>query len=307
MDAKNDIEQIHTSVLLRETMHYLSPRTGGIYVDGTLGLGGHTAALLERSAPDGRVIAFEWDQAAIELAKVRLQQYGERLVVIRRNFAEIGNGLKDQGIDAVDGLLVDIGLSSLQLDQGGRGFSFRQDEPLDMRMDTRKATTATSIINGSSEEELADIFYYFGDEKQARPIAREIVRERKLGKITTSKQLATIVARAVPKRFHPKKIHVATKVFQAVRIAVNRELENLATFLDDSIAYLNPGAPVCVISFHSLEDRLVKRRFKADKRLEIKTKRPVMPSVAEQKLNSRARSARLRVAVRKEQECRGVL
>ena len=296
-----DIEQIHRSVMLDETMRFLSPHPGGTYVDGTLGLGGHTLAILERSEPDGRVIAFEWDEEAIKLAATRLQPYQHRLTIIRRNFAEIGSGLSEQGVGMVDGIMVDIGLSSLQLDRGGRGFSFRQDEDLDMRMDNRRTTTAASIINNCSEEELADIFFYYGDEKQARPIAGEIVQARKLGKITTTKQLAVLVARAVPKRFHPKKIHVATKVFQALRIAVNHEIENLATFLDDAVCYLKPGARLCVISFHSLEDRLVKRKFKENKELEVLTPKPVVPTEKERRLNPRARSARLRVSARKEE------
>lgn len=294
-----DIEQIHCSVLLDETMRFLSPHSGGTYVDGTLGLGGHTLAILKRSEPDGKVIAFEWDDKAITLAETRLGQYEQRLTIIHRNFAEISEGLDELGIEMVDGILVDIGLSSLQLDQGGRGFSFRQDEVLDMRMDIRRKTTAASIVNNCSEEELADIFFYYGDEKQARPIARKIAQARKQKKITTSKQLVDLVASAVPKRFHPKKIHVATKVFQALRIAVNRELENLATLLDDAGRFLKPGARLCVISFHSLEDRLVKRKFKENKQLEVITRKPVIPTLNEIGMNPRARSARLRVAARR--------
>ncbi len=205
-------------------------------------------------------------------------------------------GLDELGIDQVDGLLIDIGLSSLQLDMGERGFSFQSDEMLDMRMDNRGTTTAQSILATGSEQELADIFFYYGEERQARPIASAIVGYRKQKKIETTKQLVEIVARAVPKRFHPKRIHVATKVFQALRIAVNTELENLARILDDGVRYLKPGASFCVISFHSLEDRIVKRKFKNNEMLEVLTGKPVMSSPEEIAVNPRSRSARLRVA-----------
>jgi 16S rRNA (cytosine1402-N4)-methyltransferase len=289
-------EQIHTSVLLPECLHYLSPQAGRVYVDGTLGLGGHTAAILAASAPDGRVVAFEWDDSALQLAQKRLAEYGNRLTIVRRNFAELAAGLDELGIEQVDGLLIDIGLSSLQLDMGERGFSFQSDEMLDMRMDNRGATTAQSILATGSEQELADIFFYYGEERQARPIAAAIVGYRRQEKIETTKQLVEIVARAVPKRFHPKRIHVATKVFQALRIAVNTELENLAHILDDGVRYLKPGANFCVISFHSLEDRIVKRKFRNNEMLEVLTGKPVMSSPEEIAVNPRSRSARLRVA-----------
>mgnify|MGYP001491017616 FL=1 len=299
MGPEAAIDEIHRSVLLDEVLQYLDPVPGGLYVDGTLGLGGHTAAILSRSGPDGRVIAFEWDEAAIELSRKRLEDYGSRLTIIRSNFAEIVAGLEGLGIDQVDGVLIDIGLSSLQLDRGGRGFSFQRDEPLDMRMDIRQDTTAASLLASCSEEQLADIFFYFGDEYQARPIAAEIARARDKEPIRTTRQLAALVAAAVPRRFHPKKIHVATKVFQALRIAVNTELENLARILDEAVPLLKPGARLCVISFHSLEDRIVKRKFRQNRQLEILTARPVMPRAEEIAENPRSRSARLRVACKK--------
>ncbi len=277
-------------------MHYLAPQAGRIYVDGTLGLGGHTEAILAASSPDGKVVAFEWDESALQLAQQRLAGYGNRVTVVRRNFAEIAVGLDELGVAQVDGLLIDIGLSSLQLDMGERGFSFQSDELLDMRMDNRGATTAQTILASGSEQELADIFYYYGEERQARPIASAIVEYRRKEKIRTTKQLVDIVARAVPRRFHPRKIHVATRVFQALRIAVNTELENLARILDDGVRYLKPGATFCVISFHSLEDRIVKRKFKNNKMLEVLTNKPVMSSAEEITVNPRSRSARLRVA-----------
>ncbi len=299
MAAEAAIEEIHRSVLIDEVLQYLDPVPGGLYVDGTLGLGGHTAAILSRCAPDGRVVAFEWDEAAIELSRKRLADFGSRLTIIRSNFAEIVIGLKGLGIDRVDGVLIDIGLSSLQLDRGGRGFSFQRDEPLDMRMDIRQDATAASLLASCSEEQLADIFFYFGDEYQARPIAAEIVRARQKEPIRTTRQLAALAAAAVPRRFHPKKIHVATKVFQALRIAVNTELENLARILDEAVPLLKPGARFCVISFHSLEDRIVKRKFRQNSDLEVLTARPVMPQAEEIAENPRSRSARLRVACKR--------
>jgi 16S rRNA (cytosine1402-N4)-methyltransferase len=299
MGPEQQEEAVHCSVLPAEVLHYLAPRSGGVYVDGTLGLGGHTEAILHHSSPDGRVIAFEWDEAAIARSRIRLQPFGDRLTIVRRNFAEIAAGLAELGVEQVDGILIDIGLSSLQLDMGGRGFSFRRDEPLDMRMDTRRQVTAASLLASCTEQELADIFFYYGDEKQARPIAREIVNSRYPEKIVSSGQLAAVVARAIPRRFHPEKIHVATKVFQALRIAVNSELENLARIIDDVPPLLRSGARFCVISFHSLEDRLVKRKFREMGDLEILTSKPIVPTPGEIAANPRARSARLRVAARK--------
>jgi 16S rRNA (cytosine1402-N4)-methyltransferase len=292
-------EKIHTSVLLHECMGYLSPETGKLYVDGTLGLGGHTEKILQLSAPEGRVLSFDWDESAIAKATERLQEFGDRFQVQRRNFAEISEGLDSVGIDQIDGMMIDVGLSSLQLDMGKRGFSFQQDEVLDMRMDSRREMTAGSILQNSTEEQLADIFFYYGEERQARPIAAAIVAQRKIEKIEMTKQLVGVIARAVPKRFHPKRIHVATKVFQALRIAVNTELENLGTILDEGVKYLKPGARFCVISFHSLEDRIVKRKFRDNDSLVVLTSRPIVATEEEIAANPRSRSARLRVAEKK--------
>jgi 16S rRNA (cytosine1402-N4)-methyltransferase len=292
-------EEIHTSVLLEECMHFLAPGPKKVFVDGTLGLGGHSAALLTRSAPDGRVIAFEWDENALARSARRLVAFADRLTIVRRNFAELAETLAELGVDEVDGILLDVGLSSLQLDLGGRGFSFRQDELLDMRMDNRRTVTAQSLLACCREEELADIFYYYGDERQARPIARAIVEHRVKESLRTTGQLVDVVSRAIPKRFHPKKIHVATKVFQALRIAVNSELENLARAVDAGVGCLKPGGIFCVISFHSLEDRVVKRKFRENQLLEVLTSRPVTPSPQEVAANPRSRSARLRVARKK--------
>jgi 16S rRNA (cytosine1402-N4)-methyltransferase len=222
---------LHTPVLLEETLKLLAPVDGEIYVDGTLGLGGHTREILEQCGPTGQVIGFDRDGDAIARAQRNLAPYGRRVTFIRRNFAEIKQGLSELDIAHVDGLLLDIGLSSLQLDASGRGFSFKGNELLDMRMDDRGRITAADLLNRRSADELADIFYYYGEERHARRIAARIVSEREKVGFETTDQLAAVVAQAIPKRFHPKKIHVATKVFQALRIAVNRELESLARIL----------------------------------------------------------------------------
>jgi 16S rRNA (cytosine1402-N4)-methyltransferase len=288
---------LHTPVLLEETLKLLAPADGGIYVDGTLGLGGHTREILEKCGPTGKVIGFDRDGDAIARAQRNLAPYGRRVAFIRRNFAEIKKGLSELDIAHVDGLLLDIGLSSLQLDASGRGFSFKGNEPLDMRMDDRGQVTAADLLNRRSADELADIFYYYGEERHARRIASRIVSAREKIGFETTGQLVAVVAQAIPKRFHPKKIHVATKVFQALRIAVNGELESLARILDETVDILKPGGRICVISFHSLEDRLVKWKFRENPALKVLTKKPVVPSAAEQERNPRARSAKLRAAL----------
>jgi len=296
MRQSSEAAQIHRSVLLDECIAFLNLQSGKVYMDGTMGLGGHSEGILQASAPEGRVIAFDWDGAAIEKSRQRLAVFGDRLTIVRRNFSEIKEGLAECGIDRVDGILIDIGLSSLQLDIGGRGFSFQQDEPLDMRMDIRQKVTAASILANCKEQELADIFYYYGEEKQARRIASFVVEERKKRPFETSRQLVDIISKAVPKRFHPKRKHVATLVFQALRIAVNTELENLSKILDEAANHLIPGSRFCVISFHSLEDRMVKRKFRENDKFKVLTKKPVRASQEEVEANPRSRSARLRVA-----------
>lgn len=293
--------EIHRSVLPDETISLLAPQDGGIYLDGTLGMGGHTRIILEKSGPSGRVIGFDWDEKAMAIARENLAPYGDRVIFVRSNFASAVETLPELGIDKIDGLLLDLGISSLQLDgagpdKDGRGFSFKGGEPLDMRMDDRNETTAAHLVNTLKVKELADIFYYYGDERQARRIAARIGEERQRERIETTDQLAELVARAIPKRFHPKNIHVATRVFQALRIAVNRELENLKKILAEADRILKPGARFCVISFHSLEDRLVKLGFRANPRLEVITRKPITPGPAECRTNPRARSAKLRAA-----------
>jgi len=290
---------IHIPVLLVKTIELLAPVDGGIYVDGTLGLGGHTEKILQTCGPSGRVIGFEWDDNALELATIRLAPFGQRFSSQHRSYSEILEGLTEMKIKRVDGLLLDLGVSSLQFDNQTRGFSFQNDGPLDMRMDKRGHTTAETIINDYSKDDLADILYYFGEERQARRIAEHIVAERQKERINTTLHLAHIIARAIPRKFHPHKIHVATKSFQALRIAVNKELDNLAIFLDTVTKILKPGGRVCIITFHSLEDRLVKWKFKDNPLLQVLTKKPVTPNNEETNANPRARSAKLRAAYMK--------
>ncbi len=288
----------HLPVMLEEVVTCLAPVDGGLYVDGNLGLGGHTEGILEACGPTGRVVGFDWDAAALTLAQERLARFAGRVRFVHKNFASIKETLMELGIGTIDGLLLDLGLSSLQLDASGRGFSFKGSEPLDMRMDQRQTTTAAELVNEASEEELADIFFYYGEERQARRIAERIVTERRKERIVSTDQLVALVDQAIPKRFHPKKIHVATKVFQALRIAVNRELDSLEQVLADGAALLAPGGKFCVISFHSLEDRLVKQAFRENPLLEVVTQKPLTPGRAECLRNPRARSAKLRVAAR---------
>ena len=286
----------HLPVLARETIEFLGPVSGGVYVDTNLGLGGHSELILAASAPAGRVIAFEWDPEARHRAEARLAPFAERLTVVPRNFTTLAASLAELGIGEVDGIISDLGLSSYQLDESRRGFSFRGDEPLDMRMDPGQGQTAGELLSRLSEEELADIFFYFGEERQARRIAALIVARRKTRAFKSTAELVNLVEEAVPRRFHPPKIHVATKVFQALRIAVNRELDNLLALLESAPQLLKNDAKFCVLSFHSLEDRLVKRAFASHPALEPLTRRPLVASEAELAVNPRARSAKLRVA-----------
>jgi len=290
------IKPVHLPVLLDEVIHYLVPRDGGLYVDGNLGIGGHSGAILEASSPGGRVIGFDWDEDALAQARINLERFTGRVEIVRRNFAEIKEVLLDLGVGKVDGLLLDLGLSSLQLDVSGRGFSFQGSEPLDMRMDVRSPETAADLLNRASEQELADIFYLYGEERQARRIASCVVDVRRKIPLAATDQLVKIVENAVPRRFWPKKIHVATKVFQALRIAVNRELDNLEKILDSVADIVKPGGRICVISFHSLEDRLVKRAFRNNPALMLVTAKVVTAADDEILANPRSRSARLRVA-----------
>lgn len=287
---------MHQSVLLNEVVNLLEPKDGGIYVDGNLGMGGHTEKILDLSSPGGRVIGFEWDRSAMEFAKQRLKKFKDRVVFVAKNFTTMPEELAELEIDSVDGILLDLGLSSYQLDRSSRGFSFQGSQSLDMRMDENSERTAADLVNKASADELADIFFYFGEERQARRITEFIVERRKSEKIERTDQLVEIVESAIPRKYWPKKIHVATKVFQGLRIAVNAELDNLDSILKSAPKMLKNEAKLCVISFHSLEDRLVKRAFQASTTLRVITKKPVIASTKELADNPRARSAKLRVA-----------
>jgi 16S rRNA (cytosine1402-N4)-methyltransferase len=289
---------IHLPVLREEVLASLQPRSDGLYVDATLGLAGHAEAILERSAPTGRLIGFEWDEDAASSARARLVRYADRVEVVHASYAELMPVLASMAVDAIDGLIADLGVSSLQLDRPERGFSFRSDNVLDMRMDRRIPRNAADLVAQLSEEQLADVFYHYGEERQARRIARFLVQAPQMEPVATTALLAPIVAAAVPKQYHPRKVHVATKVFQALRIAVNGELDNVANLLAAAPQVLRRGARVCIITFHSLEDRMVKQAFSSNPAYRVLTKRPIEPSSVEVECNPRARSAKLRVAER---------
>ncbi len=296
--AEQDAKKMHIPVLFEEVMEWLRPCSSGCYVDGTLGLGGHTEMILEQSAPEGRVLGFEWDAQAARFAAERLAGFEDRFQLFPASYADMVEQLHNQGQGLIDGILVDLGVSSLQLDCPERGFSFREDAPLDMRMDTGREVTAEQLVNRCTQEELADIFFHYGEEPQARRVARFIVEARVQQPLRTTRQLADLIAFSIPKKYHPKKIHVATKVFQALRIAVNRELDNLSRLLTEGPQLLKPGARFCVITFHSLEDRIVKQAFAKTTHCKVLTRKPVLPTADEVRNNSRSRSAKLRVAER---------
>lgn len=315
----------HVPVLYEEVLALLQPRPGGLYIDGTLGAGGHTAGLLQASAPDGRILAFDRDPQAIAFARQRLAQSPghdaralvQRVTFINSSYAlmaqvapEHGFGPEQDGEGRVDGILLDLGLSSRQLADPERGFSFRQEGPLDMRFDPALPATAADLVNELPEAELADIFWRYGEERRSRHFARAVVQARPL---RTTTQLAETIA-AVAGRQRHKRIHPATQIFQALRIAVNRELDELEAGLAAAITLLKPGGRLAVISFHSLEDRVVKHTFREQSRdcvcpphqpictcdarpvLRLVTRKAVQASETEVQANPRSRSARLRVA-----------
>jgi len=301
----------HIPVLYQEILEAINPHPGGLYVDGTLGAGGHAHGILEASAPDGRLLGLDVDPAAIELAHKRLASFSERAIIRRASYTTLPDQLLDLGWSQVDGILLDFGVSSMQLDAADRGFSFQADAPLDMRFDPEQPRTAADLVNQLDEEELADLIYRYGEERLSRQIARAIVRSRPLG---TTRQLAGVIVQATGRRRSDWHIHPATRTFQALRIAVNHELDAVAEVLPLAVAALAPAGRLAVIAFHSLEDRLVKEFFRRESRdclcpprqpvctcghhttiLEV-TRRPLQPSPAEVEQNPRSRSARLRVA-----------
>jgi len=284
----------HVPVLLKEVLAPLQPHAGGIYVDGTLGGAGHAAEILRASAPTGRLVGLDWDGDAIAAAGESLREFGSRVELVRENFAELEAVLMTLGITAVDGVVLDLGVSSHQFDEPSRGFSFQSDGPLDMRMNRERGRSAQDLLNTAEAVELADIFFNYGEERRARVIARNIVHAREQGeRFATTSSLARLCG---PRQ---GRIHPATRVFQALRIAVNDELENLKRGLAAAVRVLRPGGRLVVISFHSLEDRIVKRYFLAQKEagtVRIMTKKPLVATAEEVAANPRARSAKLRVA-----------
>ncbi|MBS1790891.1 MAG: 16S rRNA (cytosine(1402)-N(4))-methyltransferase RsmH [Acidobacteria bacterium] len=302
---------VHQPVMPVEALAALDAGRGGLFVDATLGLGGHTELIL-RASPTARVLGIDRDAEAIALAKERLEEFGERFEAVKSDYRQIKTVLAERGIQSVAGVLADLGVSSFQFDEPGRGFSFKSDSPLDMRMDRSQSLTAADLVNGLSERELADIIFEFGEERASRRIARLIVAERAKAAIKTTAQLANLVVKAVRQPGHWR-IHPATKTFQALRIAVNRELDSLDRFVADVVDVLTPGSRLVIITFHSLEDRIIKQALKfqsghcvcpqnqpvcqcgASKRVEILTRKAVQPSEAEIAANPRARSAKLRV------------
>ncbi len=290
----------HAPVLTAEVLQYLRPERGGLFVDCTVGLGGHSRALLEAGAT--RVVGLDRDLQALAAARETLAPWADRVELVHADYRALDEVLDRHGISLVDGALADLGVSSLQLDTPGRGFSFQRDEPLDMRMDTTSVHTAADLVARSTERDLADAIYAYGEERFSRRIARAIVEARRAQPIATTGGLAAIVRRALPRRGHVR-IDPATRTFQALRIWVNRELDGLDRFLEAAARRLRLGARLVVISFHSLEDRIVKHTLRAllqsrDAGVRVLTRKPVVPGDDEVRRNPRARSAKLRAAER---------
>lgn len=285
---------VHLPVLLDEVLEWLAPRPGAVIVDGTLGAGGHTAAMAQRVAPDGRIIALDRDPSMIALAQRATE--GLPVTIVHAAYDELDEVLGTLGVTNVDGLLLDLGLSSDQLAWADRGFSFANEGPLDMRFDPEGDTTAADLVNELPERELADLIYEYGEERHSRRIARRIVETRRTGPIQTTTELAAIVRRSIPGKWG--NIDPATRVFQALRIAVNRELDRLDHVLQRLPDWLAPAGRAAIISFHSLEDRRVKYAFRQDMRLNVLTKKPIVARDEERQQNPRARSAKMRVAER---------
>ena len=281
--------------MVAEVIEHLEPARGGLFVDCTVGLGGHARALVEAGA--SRLIGLDRDPAAVAAARDALSGFGDRVEIVQADYRRIAAVLDERRVTKVDGVLADLGVSSMQLDAPGRGFSFRQDDPLDMRMDTTAGPTAAEALRDVDERTLADVIYEFGEERHSRRVARAIVAARERGSIETTGQLAEIVRRAIPRKGYTR-IDPATRTFQAIRIWVNRELEGLDSFLGAAARRLADGGRMAVITFHSLEDRIVKHTLRAlaaeHAGLRIRTKRPLVPSEAEIGRNPRARSAKLR-------------
>lgn len=307
------MEFVHKSVLLQETIDGLMIKPDGIYVDGTLGGGGHASEVAKRLSDKGSIIGIDQDAAAIEAAGIRLKDFGEKVTIVRSNYCDMKSQLQKLGIDKVDGIVLDLGVSSYQLDTAERGFSYREDAPLDMRMDRRQKMTARDIVNDYEERELFRVIRDYGEDKFAKNIAKHIVAARAKAPIETTGQLTEIIRESIPMKFQKKSGHPAKRTFQAIRIELNQELEVLKNSLDAMIDLLNPGGRLCIITFHSLEDRIVKSAFRKNEnpctcpsdfpvcvcgkvsKGTIITRKPILPSEEEMEENSRAKSAKLRI------------
>lgn len=303
----------HKSVLLNETIDGLNIKPDGIYVDGTLGGGGHAYEVCRRLGEKGSIVGIDQDAAAIEAASARLKDFGEKVTIVRSNYCDMKSKLHELGIDKVDGIVLDLGVSSYQLDTAERGFSYREDAPLDMRMDTRQKMTARDIVNDYTEADLYRVIRDYGEDKFAKNIAKHIVQARAVKPVETTAELSEIIRASIPMKFQKKSGHPAKRTFQAIRIELNRELDVLRDSLDDMIELLNPGGRLCIITFHSLEDRIVKSAFRKNEnpctcppdfpvcvcgkksKGSIITKKPILPSEEELEYNSRSKSAKLRI------------
>lgn len=308
----------HKSILLEETIRGLCIKENGIYVDGTLGGGGHAYQVCKHLKDKGSMIGIDQDKAAISAASERLRDFGEKVTIVRENYCNIKSVLNRLGIEKVDGILLDLGVSSYQLDTAERGFSYRMDGPLDMRMDGRKEKTASDIVNGYSEQELYRVIREYGEEKFAKNIAKNIVEQREKKPILTTEALTEVIRRSIPMKVQRKGKHPAKKTFQAIRIELNQELEVLKRSLEDMVSLLNDGGRLCIITFHSLEDRMVKTFFREKEHPcvcpvdfpvcvcgkksmgKVITRKPILPSEEEQIENSRSKSAKLRIFEKRE-------
>ena len=303
----------HISVLLDETIDGLDIKPDGIYVDGTLGGGGHSYEILRRLSPKGRLIGIDQDGEALKAAGERLKKFENQITLVRSNYCEIDKVLKELNVEKVDGLFLDIGVSSYQLDNLERGFSYKSDAPLDMRMDTRQELTAADVVNTYSENELFKIIKDYGEDKFAKNIAKHIVLARKEKPLETTKELSEVIKRAIPMKVQAKGGHPAKKTFQAIRIEVNQELTVLKESIDKMIDLLKPNGRICIITFHSLEDRIVKTKFRENEnpctcppnfpvcvcgkksKGKVITRKPIIPSEDEIEENKRAKSSKLRI------------
>ncbi|MGA6827965.1 16S rRNA (cytosine(1402)-N(4))-methyltransferase RsmH [Nitrospira sp. NS4] len=298
----------HVPVFHDEVIYWLNPERSQVLVDGTVGYGGHAELLLRRMGSESTLVGIDRDEQALAACQSRLATFGQRAILLKGDFVDVKPLLRSVGVQSVDGVLFDLGVSSPQLDDPQRGFSFQTDGPLDMRMDRAGARTAAQLVNELPEAELADMIFQYGEERFSRRIARAIVQARAHKAFETTQELVAVIKGAVPAAYRHGRIHCATRTFQALRIAVNRELDVIAPAIHDAVDMLRPGGRIAVISFHSLEDRIVKHTLRAlteepRPRVRVLTKKPQVPSEAECRENPRARSAKLRVAERLPKEC----